>query len=441
MHIKESIPSDERSMKAAIANPCGNSLIYSLVTAIQQLGITSIFYTGFYYKPEKLSPVLNTLPRGIQQQVLRELSRRFHPALDVHGVLNCHSTLDLLSVICNRIGLTKRFADGLRSVHYEFFDRSVAHHLKSQTFDIAIGFDDSFLHTLRRAKQNHAITVLNQLTGHSTVWRRIMSEEAELCPEFADSLPNYYSNHLDERYRCEVMEADYILACSDYVKDSLLQAGVVSERIALLPFGVNTEHFQPPKKRNMNKFRILFLGQITQRKGVAYLLEAFRRLKLKDAELVLVGNIVGSGDGLKPYQSIFQHIPNAPHNAIKNIYAGASIFVLPSIHEGSALVIYEALASGLPVITTPNAGSIVRDGEEGFIVPIRDVETLMDRILRLYENKELRHTMSSKARVRALDYTWNHYRDRLSTLLCNFLFERGKVNTYSFFQKNSIRLR
>ncbi len=90
----------------------------------------------------------------------------------------------------------------------------------------------------------------------------------------------------------------------------------------------------------------------------------------------------------KSMKGLFHHVPNVPYHQVHSVYRGADIFVYPSLHEGSALAIGEALASGLPVITTANAGSVVRDGEEGYIVPIRDVEALMDRILTLYLDRE-----------------------------------------------------
>src|SRR5262249_27834906 len=93
----------------------------------------------------------------------------------------------------------------------------------------------------------------------------------------------------------------------------------------------------------------------------------------------------------------------------------------PSLHEGSALVTYEALASGLPVITTENAGSVVRDGVDGFVVPIRDVTALQEKILMLYQNRELRREMGARARERAEQFTWAAHRARLSALMGQIL--------------------
>jgi glycosyltransferase involved in cell wall biosynthesis len=91
----------------------------------------------------------------------------------------------------------------------------------------------------------------------------------------------------------------------------------------------------------------------------------------------------------------------------------ADIFVLPTLAEGMALVHLEAMACGVPVITTPHCGSAVRDGVDGFIVPIRDANALADRIEQLTMDRSLRHDLSSAARDRAKNYTWSLYGKRL----------------------------
>jgi len=126
---------------------------------------------------------------------------------------------------------------------------------------------------------------------------------------------------------------------------------------------------------------------------------------------------------LKPYEGLFRHISHVPYSELPRYYQSADIFVYPSLHEGSALAIYEALASGLPVITTHNSGSVVRDGVEGFIVPIREIEALKERILFLYQNKDIREQMSSQARKRAESFTWQAYRQRLGALAQSFVEE------------------
>jgi glycosyltransferase involved in cell wall biosynthesis len=158
---------------------------------------------------------------------------------------------------------------------------------------------------------------------------------------------------------------------------------------------------------------MLFVGTLSQRKGIKYLLEAVNRLKLPDAELLLVGRQIGSPAALAPYASRFRHVPHVPYHEVHRLFAEADLFVYPSLHEGSAFATYEALASGLPVIATPNTGSVVRDGIEGFVVPPRDVDALMERIEQLYRDPARRAEMAAAARRRAEEFTWAAYRRRL----------------------------
>jgi glycosyltransferase involved in cell wall biosynthesis len=101
--------------------------------------------------------------------------------------------------------------------------------------------------------------------------------------------------------------------------------------------------------------------------------------------------------------------------------AAADVFVFPSLFEGSAVVTYEALACGLPSVVTPNAGSVVRDGIEGFLVTPRDVETLAQRMERLGNDPELRARMAAGARTRALAFDWPRYHASLVGVVLDLL--------------------
>jgi glycosyltransferase involved in cell wall biosynthesis len=222
-----------------------------------------------------------------------------------------------------------------------------------------------------------------------------------------------------EGARREALEADFILAPSAYVESTLREIGVRPERILVLPYGVRADRFAPAQgnPRKEHPFRILYVGQISQRKGLAYLLEAVRRLGRGDVELLLVGSIVGSGAGLRPYAGRFRHLANRPHSELPEIYRSADLFVYPSLHEGSAQAIMEAMACGLPAIVTPNSGSLVRDGIEGRLVPIRDVDALAGAIEELYADRERLRAFGAAARQRAEAHDWNNYAARFAELL------------------------
>jgi glycosyltransferase involved in cell wall biosynthesis len=159
---------------------------------------------------------------------------------------------------------------------------------------------------------------------------------------------------------------------------------------------------------------VLFVGGVGLRKGVHYLAEATRILKNRGVACDV--RVIGPAARALVTNPAFEgpsYMGQVPRAEVRREFLAADVFVLPSIAEGSATVTYEALASGLPVVTTPNAGSVVRDGVEGYVVPVRDAQILAERIEAIISDRDLRNAMSARARERAADYTWDRYGDRL----------------------------
>lgn len=214
----------------------------------------------------------------------------------------------------------------------------------------------------------------------------------------------------------EVARADLILCGSDFCASTMVAQGVPREKLAVVEYGADTERFSPgPVPRDEPPIiRLLFVGALVLRKGIPYLLEAVKRVQGLHPRLTLAGLVNVRQEALQPYRQWTSTRGAVLHADMPALYREHDIYVFPSLVEGSSLSIYEALASGLPVITTPNAGSIVRDGIEGFIVPARDTEALSAAIERLAKDRELRLEMGRAARRRALAYgDWAHYGQRL----------------------------
>ena len=180
------------------------------------------------------------------------------------------------------------------------------------------------------------------------------------------------------------------------------------------------EIFRPPPKvedEADNTFRVICVAQITPRKGHVYLLEAWKKLKLPNAELLFVGPLDYS---MKPllatYEGLFTHIPSIPHTELHRYYGRSSVFVLPSVEDGFAYVCVEALACGTPVITTTQtgAGDVIKHGTDGFIVPVRSSEAIAGYLELLYNDRELLREMSLAARRTAeAKLGWEQYARKL----------------------------
>lgn len=218
----------------------------------------------------------------------------------------------------------------------------------------------------------------------------------------------------------DMAHSDYLLTNSEFAAETMIQYGIAPEKIRIVHMGVDTELFQPPSTKNgrdRQRFRVLYVGGLSLAKGVQYLLEAYRRLGLgsKRAELVLVGRVHPNFQQvMEQYAGLYTHLGHVPQYTLPPIYGSASVFVMPSLQEGFAKVVYEAMACGTLVVATDNTGSAVRDGVDGYVVPARDVEALADRLLLLYRNPDLRAEMGLSARERIEEgFTWGHYGRRL----------------------------
>jgi glycosyltransferase involved in cell wall biosynthesis len=218
-----------------------------------------------------------------------------------------------------------------------------------------------------------------------------------------------------DREVAEYHEADYIIVSSSMARRTFIEQGVPEGKVMVVPEGVDTLRFHA-KQKSDTVFRPIFVGHIGFRKGVLYLLEAIRKLRLKNCKVWLIGSIE---EAIKPflaqYDDLFTHVGSMAQENLDKYYSEASVFVLPSVEDGWGLVTGEAMSCGLPVVVSANAGSaeMVRDGVDGFITPARDVQLLAEKLLYLYEHEEERRTMGAAARERATQFTWEQYGQRM----------------------------
>lgn len=296
---------------------------------------------------------------------------------------------------------------------HELFDYHAARHLPVNP-ELLVGLSSYSLHTLRRARELGAKTIVDHGSSHIVYQDKILREEyARLgLRSFGFAHPKIIDKELQE-----YQEADAICIPSLFVKKTFLDQGVPAAKLLHVPFGVNLTNFYPVAKED-DVFRVIHCGNLSLRKGVHYLLQAFSELKLPGAELWLIGSLT---DEIRPFLKQFsspciRHLGPFPERELHKYYSQGSVFCLASLEEGLAMVQPQAMACGLPMIITTNTGGsdIVRDGREGFILPIRDVAALKEKILYFYENPEVCHSMGAAARERVqTGFTWADYGDKV----------------------------
>jgi glycosyltransferase involved in cell wall biosynthesis len=160
--------------------------------------------------------------------------------------------------------------------------------------------------------------------------------------------------------------------------------------------------------------RVIFIGSLSQRKGLSYLLDAVQQLG-SAVELTLIGRRVGDCRPLDAALKIHRWIPSLSHAEVLRELQQHDVMAFPSLFEGFGLVVLEAMACGVPVIATPNgaAPDIIHQGEDGFIIPIRDSQALAEKLELLSKDRDRLASMSQAAQRTATLHSWQVYRDLL----------------------------
>jgi glycosyltransferase involved in cell wall biosynthesis len=296
-------------------------------------------------------------------------------------------------------------------------DAAAARVLRDHSYDLFHGWSGESVRTLRVAKQRGIPSVIEIPTWHRDKGKvkpaRLTKSERERAATRGWS---GFKNRLLVT-RQQVLEeyelADLLLVLSAKAEETFLAAGVPPEKLYRHQRGVDVERFAPAEKKP-EIFRALFVGALIERKGVHNLLRAWAELRLKDAELVLVGNV---HDEIRPWLHRFINPTVKVRGFVADVctaYCAASVHIFPSSCEGSAKTTYEAAACGLPQITTRESGDVVLDNVNGLIIPANNVDALAAAIRQLYIDRDLCARLGMAGRERVVEhFTWAHFRQRL----------------------------
>lgn len=276
------------------------------------------------------------------------------------------------------------------------------------------------LASLRAAKRLGAITLVEHASCHLREWNKVESEECRRFGVQGSDGSGYHSEGLLRRVEQEIEECDRIVVPSGVAQQSFAEHGY-GKKTLVVPTGVDAEFFSPGSETASPVFRVCYVGRVELAKGVGYLLQAWKRLALPGAELVLVGEVKSHMETiLKDYADCGVRLTGAlPPHEVARTYRESSLFVLPSPMEGLAQVLLEAMASGLAVVATDRTGAndCMTDGKEGRIVPARDVDALAEAILWCYRHRGETLEMGRAARARIESwFTLEHYNQRVIAL-------------------------
>ncbi|VTZ23070.1 conserved hypothetical protein [Methylocella tundrae] len=280
--------------------------------------------------------------------------------------------------------------------------------------DVYMGLSGSSLAAGKRAHSQGSFYVCDRGSSHIRVQRQLQKEEQELWGLSGETV----DPRTVDAEEAEYAEADRITIPSSFVYRSFVSQGIAPEKLRKLPYGVNLLRFEPVGQPEEGRFDVLFVGAMSLRKGVPYLVQAFQKLDHPAKSLTFVGienlEVIEMLRRRDLWPETARVVGPVPQSELKTLMSRSHVMALPSIEEGLALVLAQAMACGCPVIASTNTGAedIVTDGEEGFIIPIRDVDALTERLQYMADHPDERQAMGTKALAKVQGFGgWRAYGD------------------------------
>jgi starch synthase len=333
------------------------------------------------------------------------------PAQKIRTILR----LELSALLRLQLGAESQIALHERN---ERFQRAIPRTEIEQS-DVIIGFDTSSNILADRAAEIPRQLILDQTIAHPRSKNRVYNSIRRQFPDWSDDL-EIRAQAVGEAEEAEHRKASRIVVASSFTKATLVENSVPPAKIVLNPYGVDLRRFvSNGSSHGERPFRFLFAGLVCARKGIPLLLQAWTKLRPKDAELWIAGQLTPTAATKRIDDAQVKFLGKIPNAQLAAIMSESDVLVFPSYFEGFALVLLEAMACGLPVITTTaTAGpDIVTQDHDGWIIEPGDLEALISAMRFCLENRDRVISMGVSARQTAERFSWDAYGDRWVRIL------------------------
>lgn len=401
-----------------VAHPFGNENVRAVLRTLEQAGLLAKFVTALGWSRQ--SSMLGSLPPNLRSQLER---RAYELPPDRIRSFPQREVIRLLAQRVDQQWLIEH-ERGWASVDriWRKIDQLAATLLqesyRTQNIDAVYGYEDCAEQLFEMGQKIGIRRVYDLPIAYWQTLQRLLKEEADRYPEWVPTLNGMRdSREKLARKTRELDLAELVICPSAFVLESLPETVRLSKRCLVVPFGSPSMNGSADVKPRLGDkaLRVLFAGALTQRKGLADVFAAMKLVDSKEIELVVMGSLLRPLDWYREKFSRFQYEPPRSHRDVLELMQTCHVLVLPSIVEGRALVQQEAMACGLPLIVTRNAGGddLIVEGETGFLVPIRAPDAVAEKINWFASNRAKIPDMAIAAQKRASQLTWQGYGEKV----------------------------
>lgn len=422
--------SNHNGRPVVLVSPDVRPSVLGVARSLMQAGLLRRYVTTLAVSPDGHRGLLGRLIAHFAQVTRLSVEARQAPEW-LAPLLELHPARELVRQVARRAGLGPISCDRVWEWAETGFDQHVARTWAGRA-PCLYGCEHASVESFRRQRLHGGSNILWQVIGHHRAISQLVAAEIQKFPETMTRYTRHMQRSADRvngRKDEQFSLADLIVANSDYVRQTFIDSGIAPDRIVAVPTGCPPVRDDcPPRRQQMGPQIFLCAGTQSLRKGTHVLLEAWRRLGPRSSgELWLVGS---RELPVQLYDNIPSNVivrPPVPRSELSLLFAQASVLVLPTFCEGRAHVVLEALAHGLPVITTANSGcgDVVRDGVNGWIVSPGDSDALAQRLTVCLDDPERLRDMGLASLEQARRWQVADFARAHATLIRGFLARRG----------------
>ena len=405
-------------MKIIVAHP-GQQHSYKVASALKSNGLLFKYITAIYDQPDNVAMRLaHKIVRGNDSN---KIGKRFNPDLRNDEVITFYTFFSLVVIVLSRFKFTKKFSFWLDRRIADAFGIKVAKYAIRNKVDAVVCFSMNEVTCFKYLKKKAPNIRRIVDYANTPVEHMVSIYEKDTCSELIKKeVPLFWNKAEAIKQKAGINNTEIFIAPSSFVAKGLIECGVSERKISIIPYGTNFDVI-PKKKISDNKvIRFIYVGQVTFRKGVHHLLEAFVMINSRNISLDIVGEILPNSKIYLQYKDLnnVKFWGNVSHEKVRELMLEADVFLFPSLADSFSLAVLESMSCGLPVICSKFTGAsdLIEQGNCGEIVDPFEIEEFAEKIRGLEVNTDKRIIYSNNSIYTATKYTWQFYSKNIGEL-------------------------
>ena len=407
-----------KEIKVLVAHP-GRQHSFRVATALQHYGLLDKYVTTVYDKDSSL--LMKITKRFLHGDELKRAEKRKCPDVEDDSVIQFCELGGLFFLLLLRIDKKQRLTRKYCNYLSTRFQKKLARYIIKHQIKYVISYDtnSTVLFDILKEKEPDTIRIIDDAHPCRNYLFKVYNDKLESSGPFIETYKacGYLLNRkIADFFGEEARKADIHIVASTFSKQAAMHNGIPDDHIIVAPYGVDNKAFHPWEKDYRHGLKVLFVGEINQRKGIYQILEAAKELQPHGVEFNLIGTGMELAPELfKPYEPYVHFWGRVPFEKLQEMYGTSHVFIFPSMGEGFGLVIPEALSSGLPVIASKNCSGpdLIQDGFNGFVIDAGSTEQLVERIRWFNDHMDQLPLMEKNAIQSVHDMTWEAYEEKL----------------------------